>query len=154
MSELAKSMVVGCGGDQESKIGPLIDEAAKMRIVGIIQRAVEERVTVLLDGRDVQVPEYPRGNFMGPTILTGVETYMECYQKEILGPVLICMEVDMLDEAIDLINHSKCKWTSKRMEYVLRIQMGMDAPSSLRVESTRTLSSVESTLGRSGLISH
>ncbi|KAL5363829.1 Aldehyde/histidinol dehydrogenase [Aspergillus floccosus] len=104
---LAQSMVVGCGGDQESKIGPLIDAAAKKKVCGAIQRAIEERATVLLDGRDIKVPDYPDGNFVGPTILTGVETYMECYQTEIFGPVLICMEVETLDEAIDLINRNK-----------------------------------------------
>ncbi|PWY83599.1 methylmalonate-semialdehyde dehydrogenase [Aspergillus heteromorphus CBS 117.55] len=104
---LAQSMVVGCGGDQESKIGPLIDETAKNRVSGIIRRAVAERATVLLDGRDIQVPGYPDGNFLGPTILSGVETYMECYQAEIFGPVLICMEVDTLEEAIELINQNK-----------------------------------------------
>lgn len=106
--ELAQSMVVGCGGDQESKVGPLIDASAKNKVCGAIQRAIEERATVLLDGRDVKVPDYPDGNFVGPTILTGVETYMECYQTEIFGPVLICMEVETLDEAIDLINQNKC----------------------------------------------
>ncbi|RAK95638.1 methylmalonate-semialdehyde dehydrogenase [Aspergillus ibericus CBS 121593] len=105
--ELAQSMVVGCGGDQESKIGPLIDAAAKTKVGEMIQRAIEERATVLLDGRDIEVPGYPDGNFMGPTILSGVETYMECYQAEIFGPVLICMEVDTLEEAIDLINQNK-----------------------------------------------
>ncbi|GKZ20913.1 hypothetical protein AbraCBS73388_006546 [Aspergillus brasiliensis] len=105
--ELAQSMVVGCGGDQESKIGPLIDKTAKRKVSEMIQRAVEERATVLLDGRDVEVPDYPDGNFMGPTILGDVQTYMECYQTEIFGPVLICMEVDTLEEAIDLINQNK-----------------------------------------------
>ncbi|KAI9372174.1 aldehyde dehydrogenase domain-containing protein [Aspergillus egyptiacus] len=105
--ELAQSMVVGCGGDQESKIGPLIDVDAKREVVAVIERAVEERATLLLDGRDVTVPDYPRGNFLGPTILADVETYMECYQTEIFGPVLICMEVDTLEEAIELINQNK-----------------------------------------------
>ncbi|KAF9887245.1 hypothetical protein FE257_010373 [Aspergillus nanangensis] len=105
--ELAQSMVVGCGGDQESKIGPLIDRSARKSVCGAIQRAGEERANILLDGREVEVSEYPDGNFVGPTILTGVETYMECYQAEIFGPVLICMEVDTLDEAIDLINENK-----------------------------------------------
>ncbi|OJJ96280.1 hypothetical protein ASPACDRAFT_1859529 [Aspergillus aculeatus ATCC 16872] len=105
--ELAESMVVGCGGDQESKIGPLIDEAAVKRVGGVIQRAVQEQARVLLDGRQVQVPGYPDGNFMGPTILTEVETYMECYQSEIFGPVLICMEVETLEDAMELINQNK-----------------------------------------------
>ena len=105
--DLAQSMVVGSGNDKQSKIGPLIDRAAKTKVTEMIDRAVEEGAMVLLDGRDVQVPNYPDGNFLGPSILIGVETYMECYQNEIFGPVLICMQVDTLDEAIALINQNK-----------------------------------------------
>ncbi|OJJ08754.1 hypothetical protein ASPVEDRAFT_47930 [Aspergillus versicolor CBS 583.65] len=105
--ELAESMVLGCGGDEEAQIGPLIDRAAKDKVVGIIGRAVEEGAMLLLDGRDAHVPDYPRANFLGPTVLMGIETYMECYQMQIFGPVLICMQVGNLDEAIQLINDNK-----------------------------------------------
>lgn len=46
-----------------------------------------------LDGRGIQVPGYPDGNWMGPTLLSGVQPHMECYQEEIFGPVLVCLEV-------------------------------------------------------------
>ncbi|KAL3478151.1 methylmalonate-semialdehyde dehydrogenase [Aspergillus californicus] len=105
--EIAQSMSVGHIGDKDVNIGPLIDRAAKARVTAIVDRAIEEGAVLLCDGRHVQVPGYPDGNFLGPTILSGVETYMECYQAEIFGPVLICMEVDTLDEAIDLINKNK-----------------------------------------------
>ncbi|KAJ5902045.1 hypothetical protein N7495_002573 [Penicillium taxi] len=107
LAEIAQSMLVGYGGDPNAKIGPLINEAAKVKIAGVITRAVEEGATILCDGRDVQVPGYPDGNFLGPTILTNVETYMECYQTEIFGPVLICMQMATLDDAIELINRNK-----------------------------------------------
>ncbi|KAJ5664662.1 hypothetical protein N7462_011475, partial [Penicillium macrosclerotiorum] len=105
--EVAQSMVVGYSGDADTKIGPLIDRAAKTRVTGLIDRAVEEGALLLCDGRNTQVPGYPKGNFIGPTILTGVETFMECYQTEIFGPVLICMQVETLEEAIELINQNK-----------------------------------------------
>ncbi|PTU18977.1 hypothetical protein P175DRAFT_0559802 [Aspergillus ochraceoroseus IBT 24754] len=41
------------------------------------------------------------------TILTEVKTYIECYQTESFGPVLICLEVDTLEEAIDLISQNR-----------------------------------------------
>ncbi|KAJ6020861.1 methylmalonate-semialdehyde dehydrogenase, partial [Penicillium herquei] len=105
--DVAKSMTVGNGSDEDTKIGPLIDKDAKSKITGIIERSIEEGAVLLCDGRDVSVPNYPNGNFLGPTILSGVETYMECYQTEIFGPVLICMQVDTLEEAIELINQNK-----------------------------------------------
>jgi Aldehyde dehydrogenase family len=48
---------------------------------------------LLLDGRGVSVPGYERGNFVGPTIIAGVKPHMQCYLKEIFGPVLVCLEV-------------------------------------------------------------
>jgi malonate-semialdehyde dehydrogenase (acetylating)/methylmalonate-semialdehyde dehydrogenase len=41
----------------------------------------------------VAVPDFPRGNFVGPTLLTGVTPQMDCYREEIFGPVLVCLEV-------------------------------------------------------------
>ncbi|BDD63536.1 hypothetical protein MAP00_008414 [Monascus purpureus] len=104
---LASSLVVGCGTDKDVNVGPLISAVSKRNVLGIIERAVEEGATILLDGRDVHVPGYPNGNFVGPTILTDVKPYMECYQTEIFGPVLICMEVDTMEEAIELINENR-----------------------------------------------
>ena len=47
----------------------------------------------MLDGRGVKVPGYESGNFMGPTLISGVKPNMECYSEEIFGPVLVCLEV-------------------------------------------------------------
>lgn len=48
----------------------------------------------MLDGRNPAVPAtYESGNFVGPTILGGVTTDMDCWKTEIFGPVLVCLEV-------------------------------------------------------------
>ena len=48
-----------------------------------------------LDGRGIQVQDYEQGNFVGPTILSKVKTDMHCYNEEIFGPVLVCLEVSL-----------------------------------------------------------
>lgn len=53
-----------------------------------------------------QVPEFPKGNFVGPTVLTGVRPDMTCYKEEIFGPVLLCLTADTLEDAIQLINNN------------------------------------------------
>jgi malonate-semialdehyde dehydrogenase (acetylating)/methylmalonate-semialdehyde dehydrogenase len=60
----------------------------------------------LLDGRDVRVPGYEHGNFVGPTIFSDVTTEMTIYRTEIFGPVLVVLSVDTLDEAIALVNRN------------------------------------------------
>lgn len=44
------------------------------------------------------------GNFVGPTLLTGVTPGMECYEEEIFGPVLVCLDADSLDDALAIVN--------------------------------------------------
>ncbi|KAM3744346.1 hypothetical protein ACB098_06G046300 [Castanea mollissima] len=55
----------------------------------------------------LEVPGYEHGNFIGPTILSDVTANMECYKEEIFGPVLICMEADSFEEAINIANRNK-----------------------------------------------
>ena len=52
----------------------------------------------------MKVPGYEQGNFVGPTLFSGVKTDMQVYTQEIFGPVLVTLEVDTLDEAIALVN--------------------------------------------------
>merc|ERR1712196_704415 len=65
---------------------------------------VEQGDKVLLDGRDVAVKGFEQGNFVGPTIVSGVTSDMTLYQNEVFGPVLQCMEVDTMDKAISTVN--------------------------------------------------
>ena len=58
----------------------------------------------MLDGRGVKVPGHEHGNWVGPTVITNVTTDMECYKQEIFGPVLVCLNVDTLADAIKIIN--------------------------------------------------
>lgn len=54
-------------------MGPVISPAAKNKILDLIQSGVDEGAKILLDGRNVSVPGYEKGNFIGPTILTDVK---------------------------------------------------------------------------------
>jgi malonate-semialdehyde dehydrogenase (acetylating)/methylmalonate-semialdehyde dehydrogenase len=71
----------------------------------LIESAEKEGATILLDGRKAQKPaDYPNGNFIGPTIITGVTPQMTCYKEEVFGPVLVCLKAANLEEAIELVN--------------------------------------------------
>jgi malonate-semialdehyde dehydrogenase (acetylating)/methylmalonate-semialdehyde dehydrogenase len=94
----------GVWNDAGASYGPIISKAAHQRVLGLIEKGVEQGARCLLDGRNVHVEGYPDGNWVGPTLFADVTTDMEIYQEEIFGPVLCCMRVDTLDEAIALIN--------------------------------------------------
>ncbi|PKI38790.1 hypothetical protein CRG98_040831 [Punica granatum] len=105
--ELAKSLKVNSGLEPDADLGPVISKQAKERICKLIQSGVDDGARLLLDGTDIVVPGYERGNFVGPTILTDVRADMECYKEEIFGPVLLCMHADSFDEAIKIVNRNK-----------------------------------------------
>ncbi|KAH8835879.1 Aldehyde/histidinol dehydrogenase [Flagelloscypha sp. PMI_526] len=67
--------------------------------------SLEEGGKILLDGRNLKVPEYPDGNFVGPTIVEAT-TSMRCYREEIFGPALVVIHADTLDDAIEIINQN------------------------------------------------
>lgn len=104
--ERAKKLCVNAGHVPGTDVGPVISPAAKDRILHLIQSGIDEGAECILDGRNINVPGYEKGNFVGPTILKNVTTNMKCYKNEIFGPVLLCLSVDTMDDAIKLINNN------------------------------------------------
>ncbi|KAJ3413582.1 Methylmalonate-semialdehyde dehydrogenase [acylating] mitochondrial [Chytridiales sp. JEL 0842] len=102
--ERAKKLKVSSGFTDGADLGPLISPAAKARVEELIQSGVDEGAQLLLDGRNCKPAGFESGNFVGPTILAGVTPKMRCYTEEIFGPVLVCLEADTLDDAIEIIN--------------------------------------------------
>lgn len=105
--ERAKELKVNVGTEPGADIGPVISKEAKDHTCRLVQSAVESGARLILDGRYIIVPGYEYGNFVGPTILCDVTTDMECYKDEIFGPVLLCMQADSLEEAINIVNSNK-----------------------------------------------
>jgi malonate-semialdehyde dehydrogenase (acetylating)/methylmalonate-semialdehyde dehydrogenase len=102
--EKARALKVGPGWEKDTDMGPLIRPAAKERVMGYIEKGITEGAKLELDGRDVSVPGYEKGNFLGPTIFSSVTPDMSIYREEIFGPVLSVVGVNTLDEAITFAN--------------------------------------------------
>lgn len=77
--ERAQALSVNQGFEQRADLGPVISPASKQRITDLIASAEEQGGTIHLDGRGIQVPGYPDGNWVGPTIIEAT-TDMRCYQ--------------------------------------------------------------------------
>lgn len=103
--ELAK-VRPGAWDDEHAGYGPLISPQAKKRVLALIQKGKDEGAECLLDGSDCTVEGLPDGNWVGPTVFSNVTREMSIYREEIFGPVLCCMCVDTLDEAIALVNQN------------------------------------------------
>ncbi|CAI9000587.1 MULTISPECIES: CoA-acylating methylmalonate-semialdehyde dehydrogenase [Pseudomonas] len=104
LKALAQKLKVNAGNEPGTDVGPVISKKAKARILDLIESGIKEGAKLELDGRDISVPGYENGNFVGPTLFSGVTTDMQIYTQEIFGPVLVALEVDTLDQAIALVN--------------------------------------------------
>ena len=100
----AKTLKVNAGTEPGTDVGPLISCAARERVEALIASGVEQGAKLELDGRGPQVPGFENGNFVSPTIFSGVKPGMRIYDEEIFGPVLVILEADTLDDAIALVN--------------------------------------------------
>ncbi len=100
----AKTLKVSGGTEKGTDVGPVISCAARDRVVSLIERGIADGATLELDGRNPSVPGYEQGNFVGPTVFSGVKPGMSIYDQEIFGPVLCLAAADTLDDAIEFIN--------------------------------------------------
>ena len=102
--EKARSLKVSAGTEKGADLGPLISKQAKSRIEGLIEQGVKEGARLELDGRNAKVAGYDQGNFIAPTVFSGVKPQHEIYKTEIFGPVLCLVDAESLDEALQIIN--------------------------------------------------
>jgi malonate-semialdehyde dehydrogenase (acetylating)/methylmalonate-semialdehyde dehydrogenase len=104
MVAVARARKVGYGLDHGVEMGPVISEASKTRIEGLIAKSAQEGAAVLVDGRGRSVKGYEQGYFVFPTILDNVPPKGDIARTEIFGPVLSLMHAATIDEAIALVN--------------------------------------------------
>ena len=102
--DAAQKLRLGNGLDAGVDMGPVVSAAARDRLFSAITLAVDEGAAPVLDGRTVQVPDLPKGYFVGPTVLDKVPADSRTYKEELFGPVLGMTPVGSLDEAIAQIN--------------------------------------------------
>jgi len=108
IAEASAKLKMGPGNESSSDVGPVISSAAQQKIEGFIASGISEGAKCLLDGRNPSVPKAnAEGYFVGPTVFDNVERGMQIYDDEIFGPVLACMNMNNLDDAIKFINENK-----------------------------------------------
>ena len=89
--------------DEATTLGPLSTEAALVKLVDQVKRAVAEGATLVLGGNRIDRP----GAFMQPTILTDIKRGNPAFREEFFGPVALFFRVKNEDEAVALANDSE-----------------------------------------------
>ena len=90
-------------GGNDVDYGPVITQASKDRINGLIASGVEQGANLVVDGRDFELQGYEDGFFVGPSMFDNVTKDMDIYKEEIFGPVLSQVRAGSYEEALDLV---------------------------------------------------
>ena len=104
--EQLKTKVIGPAYDKSSDLGPVVTAGHKKFVCDWIQKGIDEGAKIVLDGRDVKVPGYEGGFYVGHTILDHVEPGMTVGDCEIFGPVLCIKRVKDFQEGLELMNNN------------------------------------------------
>ncbi len=101
--EAAAKIRVGYGLDEATQMGPVVSRRALAKVTGYIEKGVQEGARLLLDGRGIQVPGFPQGCFVGPTVFDRVTPEMTIAREEIFGPVFGIVAVESLEDCYPII---------------------------------------------------
>jgi succinate-semialdehyde dehydrogenase / glutarate-semialdehyde dehydrogenase len=103
LAEVASSMKVGNGLDQDTKMGPLIEEKAVAKVEEHVRDALAKGAKLVTGGKRGE----GAGHFYVPTVLTGIRSDMLAMHEETFGPVAPLMKFASEDEVIKLANSTE-----------------------------------------------
>jgi acyl-CoA reductase-like NAD-dependent aldehyde dehydrogenase len=102
----AERIPMGNPLDGRTQLGPLVSDQRLREIVARVDEAKAAGARAHCGGEKVTKPGLEKGNFMAPTILTGVTPDMAVAKEELFGPVLCVFAYQALDDAIAMANDS------------------------------------------------
>ncbi|NPA50967.1 MAG: aldehyde dehydrogenase family protein [Epsilonproteobacteria bacterium] len=99
MAKETKKFKVGSPYDDDTFMGPLINEDAKHRAKSWVASAIDEGARVICGGEEVD-------GIFPPTIMADVTDDMKIVCEEVFAPIVSLVKVDSYEEAINKINSS------------------------------------------------
>jgi acyl-CoA reductase-like NAD-dependent aldehyde dehydrogenase len=95
-----EQLVLGDPADEETDVGPVIDEGARERILEWIDEARSGGAEILAGGK-------LEGELIRPTVIANAGSDLKVSCEEVFGPVVTVNPYGALDEAIELANGTR-----------------------------------------------
>ncbi|MDD5157531.1 aldehyde dehydrogenase family protein [Sulfurimonas sp.] len=99
MAQETKKLKVGSPYEDDTFMGPLIDDDAAVRAMNWIESATSEGASSLL-------PLYRDGRIFHPCVMINVQDDMKIVCEEVFAPIVSLIKVDDFDDALPRINNS------------------------------------------------
>src|SRR5918911_2172020 len=103
LAEKIGSMKVGRGTEEDSEVGPLIDDDQRSKVSELVEDATGKGAKVLVGGHQMDGAGY----FYEPTVLSDVPPEADLLKEEIFGPVAPVASFDDEQAAIDAANDTE-----------------------------------------------
>ena len=103
MMPKVSSLKIGPWDDPDAEMGPIITRESFDKITNLINEGEKDGASLIVDGRNLTLQGYEKGNFMGGTLFDNVKPGMSIYDQEIFGPVLSTVRASNYDEALNLV---------------------------------------------------
>ncbi|HEY5754313.1 MAG TPA: aldehyde dehydrogenase, partial [Steroidobacter sp.] len=100
--EFVRQVKLGDPTQPQTQMGPIATRPQFEKVLKYIEIAKAEGATCAIGGR--ARPDLGAGQFIEPTIFTGVESHMRIAQEEVFGPVLSVIPFDDEQDAIRIGN--------------------------------------------------
>ena len=99
MAEETKKLVVGSPYEDDTFMGPLIDDEAAKRAMSWVESAIEEGAVPLL-------PPHREGRMFYPCVMANVTDDMTIVCEEVFAPIVSLVKVENFDDAMPRMNNS------------------------------------------------
>ena len=101
MVRLVSGYTIGAWDAPGTVLGPLVSKAQQERVLGYIQKGIDEGARVIIGGLDSGKSE---GYFVTPTVFSDVSNDMTIAREEIFGPVICILPYETEEEAVSMAN--------------------------------------------------
>lgn len=102
----ARTIRLGLTQSFDTDMGPLVSQGQLERVEGYIRSGREQGAQLVTGGDRPQSEVLQKGNYLNPTIFTGVTPDMKIAQEEIFGPALAIIPYKNVDEAVEIANNT------------------------------------------------
>lgn len=89
---------------QDVDVGAMVSDAGFSRLEALITEAVAQGANLAAGGKRFVHPEFPKGHYFQPTLLTDVTPSMRIAQEEVFAPICVLMRAESVEECISISN--------------------------------------------------